>query len=361
MTQAQIKSMIDDLQMLGNQEFLGNTIAAYLTSLSLAVILILLIYMVRYILLRKVKTWIRSSSNDLDDVVFEMIEVVTWPFIFAFSIGISSRFLNINDKIDNAIRIVSLIVGIYFVIKIAIRAVEYIAYKTIERLEKEDRGTDSSIVKVLKNVAIGIIWTVGIIIALENSNVDVSALVAGVGVGSIAIAFALQSVLEDIFASFSIYFDKPFRVGDVVEINGIVGKVMKIGIKTSRIKTLSGEELVVPNQNVTTSNIRNYKRMRERRIEVTFGVVYNTPAEKLKKILTLVKETLEDENKAELDRIHLKELGESAIVYEMVYYVKSSDYSVYMDIQQDINFEILTKFEKEDIELAYPTHTVINK
>ena len=193
---------------------------------------------------------------------------------------------------------------------------------------------------------------------LSNLGYNVTTLVAGLGIGGLAIAFALQKVLEDIFSSVSIYFDKPFEIGDFIIVGEQMGVVKKIGIKSTRIQALQGEEIVISNRELTSVRIQNFKRMEKRRVAFSFGVLYSTSNAKLKKAIEMVKKIVEKAEHADLDRVHFKAFGSSSLDFEVVYYLKSRDYNVYMDTQQEINFAIKEAFEKEKIEFAYPTQTI---
>ncbi len=195
-------------------------------------------------------------------------------------------------------------------------------------------------------------------LVLDNLGVNITTLVAGLGVGGIAIALAVQNILSDVFCSVAILVDKPFQVGDFIIVGDMMGTVEKIGIKTTRVRSLSGEQLVFSNADLVNSRIRNYKRMQERRVVFSFGVIYQTPADKLEHIPAMVKEIIESVDQARFDRTHFKQFGDSSLDFECVYYVLSRDYNLYMDIQQKINLELFTRFEKEGIEFAYPTRTL---
>ncbi|GIW68247.1 MAG: hypothetical protein KatS3mg099_195 [Candidatus Parcubacteria bacterium] len=202
-------------------------------------------------------------------------------------------------------------------------------------------------------------WGIGIILLLANLGVDVSSLLAGVGIGGIAIAFAVQGILSDLFNSFSIYFDKPFAVGDFVVLpDGKMGTVKHIGLKSTRLTSLTGEEIVVPNSTLTGAVIQNFKRMQERRIAFTLGVEYGTSLEKLQRALEIVREAIEAREEVRFDRVHFKQFGDFALIIEAVYYLQNPDYTFYMDTQQAINFAIKEAFEKEGIAMAFPTQTI---
>jgi small-conductance mechanosensitive channel len=193
---------------------------------------------------------------------------------------------------------------------------------------------------------------------LDNMGFNITALVAGMGVGGIAVALAVQTILGDLFASLSIVLDKPFVVGDFLIIGDLLGSVEYVGLKTTRLRSLSGEQLIFSNSDLLTSRIRNYGRMFERRVVFNIGVTYQTPRDKLIKIPEIIRTAVETQDKTRFDRSHFKEYGNFSLNYESVYYIQGSDYNMYMDIQQDINLYIHEQFENEGIEFAYPTQTL---
>jgi small-conductance mechanosensitive channel len=202
------------------------------------------------------------------------------------------------------------------------------------------------------------LWTVVGLMMLANFGVDVTALVAGLGIGGVAVALAAQNILSDLFASLSIVLDKPFVVGDFIIVGDFMGSVEYVGLKTTRLRSLSGEQLIFPNGDLLQSRIRNYKRMTERRIVFSLGVVYQTPHEKLAAIPGLLREIVESQEGTRFDRAHFQKYADSALIFEVVYYVLTPDYNLYMDIQQRINLTIFQRWAELGIEFAYPTQTV---
>lgn len=197
------------------------------------------------------------------------------------------------------------------------------------------------------------------LLVLDNiPGVEVTALIAGLGIGGIAVALATQNILADLFASFSISLDKPFAIGHFIMVGEHMGTVENIGLKTTRLRSLSGEQLVISNDDLLRSRVRNYRRMSERRVLFGFGVVYQTPYSKLQSIKAMVREIVEDTEQARFDRAHFKAYGNFSLDFEVVYYVLSPDYTTYMDIQESINLALFRKFEEEGIEFAYPTQTL---
>jgi small-conductance mechanosensitive channel len=202
------------------------------------------------------------------------------------------------------------------------------------------------------------LWAVLLLMILDNLGFNITTLVASLGIGGIAVALAVQNILGDIFASLSIAMDKPFVIGDFIIVGEQLGTVEYIGLKTTRIRSLSGEQIVFSNNDLLNSRIRNFKRMYERRVLFGFGVVYQTSHEQLKKIPVMVREIIEGLENTRFDRAHFKEYGDSSLNFEVVYYVRSPDYNVYMDIQQDINLALFEQFTKAGIDFAYPTRTL---
>lgn len=227
----------------------------------------------------------------------------------------------------------------------------------MQKRAPEDAATATTI-SALRFLGKLAIWSVVLLLALENLGMDITALVAGLGVGGIAVALALQKVLGDLFASLSIVLDKPFVIGDFIIVDEYLGSVEHIGLKTTRVRSLSGEQLVFSNNDLLSSRIRNYKRMAERRIVFSFGVVYQTARDKLVEIPGMVREIIEGLEMARFDRAHFKAFGDSSLNFEVVYYVLAPDYNVYMDLQQTINLELYRRFDEQGIEFAYPTRTL---
>jgi small-conductance mechanosensitive channel len=203
-----------------------------------------------------------------------------------------------------------------------------------------------------------VVWSIALLLILNNLGFDVTALVAGLGIGGIAIALAAQNILGDLFASLAIVLDQPFVVGDFVIVGSQMGTIERIGIKTTRIRSLSGEELICSNADLLGSRINNYKRMTERRVVFTIGVTYQTPADKVEKLPGMLRTAVESQDQVRFDRAHLARYGDFALVYEIVYWVLTPDYNLYMDIQQRINFSIYRQLQDEGIEFAYPTQTI---
>ena len=203
-----------------------------------------------------------------------------------------------------------------------------------------------------------VIWSTVFLLVLDNLGVEIKPVIAGLGVGGIAVALAVQNILGDLFASLSIILDKPFEVGDFLIVGDFLGKVEKVGLKTTRIRSLSGEQLVFSNTDLLQSRLRNYGRLYERRVVFQLGVVYQTTAAQLRQVNDIVRSAIENQDDTRFDRCHFHKYGDYSLNFEAVYFVLGPDYNLYMDIQQAINFEIYEAFEAAGIEFAYPTQTL---
>ena len=237
------------------------------------------------------------------------------------------------------------------------RLVEYWSRQSHRGTGGSDVATTSSMA-ALRFIGKVLVWAVVLLLALDNIGIDVTAAVAGLGIGGIAVALAVQNVLGDLFASLSIVIDKPFEIGDFVIVDSYMGTVEAIGLKTTRIRSLGGEQLVFSNTDLLTSRLRNYRRMYERRVAFKFGVTYQTPPDLLEAIPPLVKSIVTALETVRFERAHLVAFGDSALEFEVVYWVLDPDYGLYADRHQAINLALLREFASRGVEFAYPTRTL---
>ncbi len=263
--------------------------------------------------------------------------------------------MSLNPSFSKVLDVILISWLIYQVIKVVQVFIDYGVDIFVKK--EEDREAQSSISTIGK-IAKWSVWLIAGLLLLSNLGVNVTSLMAGLGIGGIAIAFALQNILSDLFSSFTIYFDKPFIPGDFIIVGDHVGIVEKIGIKSTRLKALQGEEIVISNKELTSVRIQNFKKMKKRRIVFGFGVTYDTPLEKMKKINSIVTDIVKKEELSEFDRVHFAKFNDFSLDYEVVYYILSGNYVDYMNTHQNILFEIKRRFEEEKISMAFPTQTI---
>lgn len=257
-------------------------------------------------------------------------------------------------------RILNVVVGMAVLIQVGVLTSRLINFY-VEQYKRSKIETNADAATTISSGAVilrFIIWMVLLLVALDNLGINITTLIAGLGIGGIAVALATQNILGDLFASLSIVLDKPFVVGDFIIVNDYLGSVERIGLKTTRIRSLSGEQLIFSNTDLLNSRIRNFKRMYERRVVFAIGVLYQTEYEKLSRIPDMIRNIIERREPVRFDRAHFKEFSDYALKFEVVYWIQTPDYNVYMDIQQAINLEIHKQFEEAQIGFAYPTQTV---
>jgi small-conductance mechanosensitive channel len=202
------------------------------------------------------------------------------------------------------------------------------------------------------------IWATLLLAALSVAGVNITAFVASLGVGGVAVALALQNILGDLFASMSIGLDKPFEIGQFITFGDVAGTIVHVGVKTTRIRSITGEEIVIGNAELLGNTLHNYARMEQRRIVFGFGVTYDTDADLLAAIPKMVREIGESTADVRVDRVHFKSFGESSLDFEAVYFVTNPDFNRYMDAQQAINLAMVNAFAAKSIEFAFPTRTL---
>lgn len=341
--------------------FFGNTFAQYLFFITVFLVLMAIAFVFKKYLLRILKKMALKTKTEYDDALIEMINSIKFPFYAIIAFYFSIQVLETPKIIQDASYYLLLIGALYY----AVRALQNLIDFFVKEYEKqrakngEDVSNQPKAMHYLAIFAKLILWLFAALIFLANIGVEITPLIAGLGIGGIAIALALQHILQDVLNFFAIYFDKPFAEGDFLIIGEEMGVVEKIGIRSTRLKSLRGEELIISNQELTSSKIHNFKKMDYRRVQFGFGVAYETPTKKIEKIPQIVKKIIENQEKTRVDRIHFKEFGDYALKFETVYFLDSNNYNEYMDTQQKINLGIKKELEKIEVAFAYPTYKII--
>lgn len=299
-----------------------------------------------------------KTHNQIDDLIALLLNETKFFAFIAIGIGVAIFIKEFPEHVDQiALRCVFLI----FLFQVGVWGSAAISW-WVDLYQKQKMSVDPGSVTTIRGIALLgyiILWSVLVLLTLDNFGVDVTALVTGLGIGGIAVALAVQNILGDLFASLSIMLDKPFVIGDFLVIDDYKGTVEDIGLKTTRLRSLSGEQIIISNGDLLKSRIRNYKRMNQRRIAFSIGVEYETDKNLLDKIPEMLEQAVRQQEKVRFDRAHFESFGDSALMYEVVYFVLESDYALYMDIQQAINLDIVQQFEEKDIGIAYPTQRII--
>lgn len=336
-------------------ELLSNQILDYLMALGILVGGFVGVRLIRCMVLERLKRWAKRTATEFDDALVRVAERSGIPLLYLGVFYVAVSDLTLHPILKRFVDAILLVIATIFGIRLVVSTAEYGVrlYWLTRRNPTTVEQVSNALIPAIRTAA----WALGIIFVLDNLGFDVSAVLAGVGIGGVALALASQGVLQDLFSYFSILLDRPIELGDFIIVGDLMGTVKHFGIKTTRIESLSGEEVVIANQDLTKSRIHNYKRMKQRRVVFRFGILYETNHSKLEKIPGIVQRAIEGIEKTRFDRAHLLEFGDFSLVYEVVYYVIGSDYNLYMDIQQAINLEIKHEFDRQGIQFAYPTQT----
>lgn len=354
MVRGDFENFLDYLKL---HEFASNNLYEYLVAAITLIAILAIIKVFKDVVLYEIKKISKKTRITYDELIVHMIEGIGWPLYIIIAINISANLLILPNWLTQTIFYAFLILAAFYAIRIINIVVQEASDKIAEK-KREKGDEDTSLLTLLTRIVKGVVWFLAILFILQNIGIEITSFIAGAGIIGIALAFSLQNVLGDLFASFSIYFDEPFKPGDFIIIGEDMGIVKYVGLKSTRIQTLLGDELVVSNKELTETRVHNYKKMEKRRIVFEIGVTYDTPHAKLKKIPKIIRKIIEKEEQTEPDRIHFKEFGDFSLKYEIVYYMLVSDYASYMEAQQNINLKIVQEFKKEEIEFAFPTQTL---
>lgn len=333
-------------------QFYGNAALEWLISAAIAATIALILAIVRLVVSRKLQ-----PTTVLRGFTLVIARHTRYLFLVMVGVGIGSAYLTLPARTSRMLGVVITLVALFQVAWWGHGVTRFWVNRVIARRAESDIGSVTAI-RTFGTIGLVALWAVILLAVIATLGIDVTALVAGLGIGGIAIALAVQNIVGDLFASVSIIVDKPFVVGDFIQVENLLGSVQHIGLKTTRLNSLSGEQLIFGNGDLLKSRIHNYKRMAERRVVFTIRVEYGTPQELVERVPTMIRAAITAQSPVRMDRAHFKEYGESALIYEVVYYVLRPDYNVYMDIQQAINYRLYSEFRDAGIRMA-PTRTVL--
>ena len=337
--------------------FYGNRLIDCAVAVGIAFGFMALLLLFKGLVVRRLAVHAKKTQTRVDDILMDILGCTRPWLLLPLALHIGAQALTLPPKAEHLLAKVTVVA---LLIQAAIwlnRAVVNWLTHTISA-KREQEAVDATTLAILGFVARMALWSTALLLALDNLGFDITALLTGLGIGGIAVALAAQNILGDLFASLSIALDKPFVIGDTIVVDEMQGTVERIGLKTTHIRSLDGERIIASNADLLKSRIRNYRQMTERRVLFTFGVTYQTPVDKLDRIPVWVREIIDAQSMARFDRAHFKEYGDSALNFEVVYFVLDPDYTAYMDLQQAINIALFRRFQAEGVEFAYPTRTV---
>ncbi|MBU2568785.1 MAG: mechanosensitive ion channel [Gammaproteobacteria bacterium] len=347
----------DRIKSLINMEINHNSLWDWIYAFAIASMTFILLFVLRWFLIRGLKHAAERKHFSQANEMLSTVKRANLIFFIVIAVFFASLSLTLDPATDTAIAKITKVV---IALQVAIWLSGFIRawiFRILSRKTKRD-GASMGALAILNFTSQIVLWSVAVLLILQNLGIDITALIAGLGIGGIAVALALQRILSDLFASLSIVLDKPFVIGDFVNFGDYFGTIEHIGIKTTRLRSLTGEQIICANGELLDTRIRNYKRMQERRVVFKLGVVYDTPYEQLQRIPSMLKAIIEAQDNTRFDRAHFAQYGDFSLDFEIVYYVLTPDYALYMDKQQAINLAIYQQFQQEGIEFAYPTQSL---
>ena len=336
--------------------YLGNSLGAYAVSTVTFVGTVAAFLIGRRLLLARLRALAERTVTDLDDFAVALLGKIRSPECYLVGFYFATRSLTFDPKVDHLLKSLVVIVLAYRALTMLQLTADFGIHRVMTGPEADQADRDTA--KTVSLLMRGLLWVLAVIFVLDNLGVNVTSMVAGLGIGGVAVALAAQAVLGDLFSAMAIHLDKPFIVGDFIIVEDMKGTVERIGIKTTRLRSLSGELLVMGNSKLTSATIRNYKKMQERRVVLNFGLLYSTPAPALAEMPDVVRALVEKDGSLRFDRAHFSGLGESSLDFEVVYYILDADYNKHMDAQQRLLLDLVSEVRRRGLDFAYPTRTL---
>lgn len=343
---------MNELQEFATRVYFGNELGNWLAAAVAFTLGFTVLPLARALVLRRLRKPQPTQSAEAFELTLALLGATKRLFLVAVAVWLSLRWLEIPAGIDRKLGI-ALQVTAWF--QFGLWGAALVTHFVRRRQAAVAAGEGAASLNILRFVGVLVVWAVALLMLLTNLGVKIGPLIAGLGIGGVAIALAVQNVLGDLFASLSIALDKPFKIGDFLVVGEEKGTVEQIGIKSTRLRSLSGEMIVMSNGDLLKSRVRNFGLLYERRAAFTIGIVYETPRELIQQVSGLIEAAIRAQPKTRFERSHFRNFGESALIFEAVYFVLDAEYNTYMDIQQAINLRLISEFAERRIEFAYPT------
>lgn len=357
-----ILSSMADINSIFQITFFGNTLLQYIIFFGILSAAIIIGKIAYYIITNFIKAFTKKTQTVLDDMLIEVSEHPAIFLIFILGFYVAYKTLSLSETAEETffnIVLVMLIINLtWFFVRLIDGLIKYYLVPFSQRTETD---LDDALIPILRKLTKVVLIFIALIIILDKFGYNVTSLVAGLGIGGLAVALAAQETLGNIFGGVTILTDKPFGFGDRIKVSGNDGFVKEIGMRSTKITTLEGSELIIPNATLSKEIIENVTREKERRIRVSVGVVYETPTKKLTRLVVLVKKIIAEQDGVNIEKccVFFDEFADSSLNFTIIYWI--TDLSKILEIKSAVNFKIKEAFEKEKIEFAYPTRVVYSK
>ena len=335
--------------------YFGYSLRTHLSAVSVFLVFLLGFRVARSVILERLRALAAKTTTKIDDLVVDLLDMIRSPEQYLVAFWLATRPYTFPDWLEKGFRAVVVVAVTFRAVTMLQRALVF----TLSAATDVAAPGGAQTRRTLTLLASTTVWIVAVLFVLSNLGFNISSMIAGLGIGGIAVALAAQAVLGDLFSAVAIWLDRPFELGDAISFDGFSGTVEDIGIKTTRVRATSGELLIVPNAGLTSAKIQNFKRMAERRVVIPLNVAYKTPVDTLARLPDLVERLARKDERIRFERAHLDKLSESSIDLELVYWVRTADYGVHMAVKQQLLLSILKALEAEKVEIPFPHRTVL--
>lgn len=339
-------------------EVYGSTLLQWLVAAGITSVILLAYSFAKPIVLRRLTAASQHTPVAIDDAIVAALQSTRFVLVTIVAINIGTRALELSPNVQ---KLIDGAAAIAFFVQLGLWASALLQFWVDRSQQRAREAGQSASLGAVAFVGRIVLWAIVVLLALDNLGINITTLIAGLGIGGVAVALAVQNILGDLFASLSIVVDKPFVEGDFIIVDNFMGTVEHIGMKTTRVRSLDGEQIIFSNSDLLKGRIKNYKRMRERRVVFKIGLSYKTTPEQLQTVPGIIKRLLERHEQVRFERSHFFRFGDSSLDFETIFWMKTPDYNTYMDVQQDLNLALMRELDQAGIEFAFPTRTLVTE
>ena len=344
-----------------HQEFYGNSILNWGIAVGILILSFVVVKMLYWIFSNVIRRLTSKTKTNLDDVLIDKLEKPLTYLVLILGYWISIHYLVFKEEVEIVLENAAYFLLVIDVTAILSRIVDALISEVIMPItEKSDSSFDNQLIPVIQKGVRSIIWILGIIIGLDNIGFDITAMIAGLGIGGLALALAAQDSVKNIFAGIMIFLDKPFRIKDRIQVDGFDGIVEEVGLRSTRLRTLEGRIVTIPNSRFTDNSVTNVTSQPTLKVKLNLGLTYDTDENQMQKAIDILEEIVKDQEAITDDyAAGFNGFGDFSLNILFIYYVKPDSH--WLDTQTLVNKEILRRFNKEGLEFAFPTQTILKK
>ena len=344
-----------------HQEFYGNSILNWAIAVGILLLSFVVVKMLYWIFSNIISRLTSKTKTNLDDVLIDKLEKPLTYLVLILGYWISIHYLVFKEEVELVLENAAYFLLVIDVTAILSRIVDALITEIIMPIsEKSDSSFDNQLIPVIQKGVRSIIWILGVIIGLDNIGFDITAMIAGLGIGGLALALAAQDSVKNIFAGIMIFLDKPFRIKDRIQVDGFDGIVEEVGLRSTRLRTLEGRIVTIPNSRFTDNSVTNVTSQPTLKVKLNLGLTYDTDEVQMQKAIDILEDIVKNQEAITDDyAAGFNGFGDFSLNILFIYYVRPNSH--WLDTQTLVNKEVLRRFNKEGLEFAFPTQTILKK